>query len=255
MIRLSSLLCPPKCLFCRERLPFDTDLPFCKTCRDEWEKETEEVCGFCNKPVRECLCTTELMQKAGLRVLFKTAYYKAGRRTLPNRVLFRMKETSSARLYSFLGEALAPGILEYLNTEKIAPDDCLFVHAPRHRRAAAGAGMDQAERLAKELSGRLAIKRVAAIVRKRMQNRTQKALNIKGRLENAKHSFALFRSADLKGKTVLLVDDTVTTGATMVACAKLLKSAGAKRVLCVSVTFDEVGRNPREAAFSTKPYA
>lgn len=255
MICLSSLLCPPKCLFCRERLPFDTDLPFCKSCRDEWEKETEEVCGFCNKPVRECLCTTELMQKAGLRVLFKTAYYKAGRRTLPNRVLFRMKETSSARLYSFLGEEISPNILSYLQTEKIKLDECLLAHAPRHRRAAARAGMDQAERLSKELSGHLEIPRCDALIRKRGKNKAQKELDVGGRLQNAKNAFALTRRAALSGKTVLLVDDTVTTGATMVACAKLLKSAGAKRVLCVSVTFDEVGRNPREAAFSTKPYA
>lgn len=250
-----SLLCPPKCLFCRERLPYDTALPFCNPCHKEWEKETEEVCGFCNAPVKDCLCTTELMQKAGLRVLFKSAYYKAGRKTLPNRVLFRMKETSSSRLYSFLGGEIAPKIFAYLQTEKISLDDCLFVHAPRHRRAAAGAGMDQAERMAKELSKRLGIPHLYALIRRRDKNKAQKELDVGGRLQNAKNSFTTAQGTDLSGKTILLVDDTVTTGATMAACAKLLKGIGAKRILCVSVTLDEVGRYPREAILSTKPYA
>ena len=255
MIRFSALLCPPKCVFCRERLPLDCELPFCKSCKDDWDNETEEVCGFCNEQVKDCLCTTELMQRSGLHVLFKSAYYKAGRKTLPNRVLFRMKETASERLYSFLCAELSPNILSYLQAEKISPDACLLTYAPRHRRAAAGAGMDQAERLATALSERLTIPCKTAILRKRSRNRAQKALDASGRLKNAQNSFALAKGVDLSGKTILLVDDTVTTGATMVACAKLLKNAGAARVLCVSVTFDEVGRYPREAALSTKPYA
>ena len=195
------------------------------------------------------------MQKSGLRVLFKSAYYKAGRKTLPNRVLFRMKETAAERLYSFLCGELSPNILAYLQKEKIEKDKCLLTYAPRHRRAAAGAGMDQAERLSKALSQTLGIAYAPALVRKRNRNRAQKELDPSGRLKNAKNSFALAKRTDLSGKTLLLVDDTVTTGATMVACAKLLKSAGAERVLCVSVTFDEVGRYPREIALSTKPYA
>ena len=252
---LLTLLCPPKCVFCRERLPLDATEPFCKHCRVEWEQETEETCGFCNKPVKECLCSTALMQRSSLKVLFKAAYYKTGRKTLPDRVLFFMKETASKRLYSFLSGELAPHILAYLQEEKIPLCDCAFTYAPRHRRAAAGAGLDQAERLSLALSEKLEISHKSFLVRKRRKNRTQKELGAKARLENARHSFALRKGSDPSGKTILLVDDTVTTGATMVACAKLLKDAGAKRVLCVSVTLDEVGRNPREIAYSTKPYA
>ena len=255
MSLLSSLLCPPKCISCRERLPYDVKAPFCKTCLDEWETEAEEACGFCGKPVKDCLCATDLMRRSGVRVLFKLAYYKAGRKTAPNQVLFSMKKRASKRLYSFLEEALSPKLFAYLQEEKIALSDCVLVHAPRHRKAAADAGTDQAERLAKGLSKKLEISYCPAILRKPRKNRTQKELDAKERVTNAKNAFTLARGVDLTGKTVFLVDDTVTTGATMATCAKLLKSAGAKRVLSVSVTLDEVGRYPKESALSTKPYA
>ena len=254
MSLLVSLLCPPKCVSCHERLPYDEKLPFCKTCLDEWETEGEEICGFCGKPVKECLCATDVMQKSGMRVLFKLAYYKAGRKTAPNQALFYMKKRPSKRLDPFLEGALAPKVFAYLQEEKTALSDCVLVHAPRHRKAAADAGTDQAERLAKGLSKSLEIPYCPAIIRKRRKNQTQKELDAQERQINARSAFALAHGIDLSGKTVLLVDDTVTTGATMATCAKLLKSAGAKRVLGVAVTLDEVGRYPKESAFSTKPY-
>ena len=254
MSLLVSLLCPPKCVACRERLPYDSVLPFCKPCFDEWESEGEECCGFCQRPVKDCLCATDMMQRNGLRVLFKLAYYKAGRKSVPNRVLFCMKERATPRLYSFLEESLSAKIFAYLQTERIALSDCVFVYAPRHRKAAAKAGTDQAERLAKGLSKTLEIAYLPALVRRPGKNQTQKELDAKDRMKNARNAFSLAKGIDLSGKTVLLVDDTVTTGATMSACAKLLKGAGTKRVLCVAITLDEVGRYPKESAFSTKPY-
>lgn len=50
------------------------------------------------------------------------------------------------------------------------------------------------------------------------------------RAENLKNAFAVTEAKALKGKNILLVDDILTTGATMAECAKVLREAGAKSV-------------------------
>lgn len=55
------------------------------------------------------------------------------------------------------------------------------------------------------------------------------------RVENVAGTFAVMRPAAVKGRTVLLVDDVMTTGSTLSEAAAELKRAGAKRVWCVSL--------------------
>lgn len=254
MSLLSRLLFPPKCASCRVRLPFDEERALCPDCAKRWQEETLDDCGFCHKRVGECRCSTELMRKSGCPVLFKLAYYKPGSDAPQNRMLFKMKASASPCLYTFVASRLAEGIAAYLAEEKIARADCLVAYAPRSRRASVESGVDQAKLLAARLAGELGVEQVRAIERLRGKNRQQKELTPPERLQNAKESFGARRGVDLSGKTLLLVDDTVTTGATMVTCAKLLRRLGARRVLSVALTMDEVGRYPKEPLFDTKPY-
>ena len=62
----------------------------------------------------------------------------------------------------------------------------------------------------------------------------QKVLNKKERLENARHSYELDKKARISGKKYLLVDDIITTGATMLASGELLLNAGALSVIPIS---------------------
>ena len=61
---------------------------------------------------------------------------------------------------------------------------------------------------------------------------TQHSLKLKYRFENVKDVY--FTNKPLSGKTLLLVDDIKTTGATLDACAKELYAAGADRVYCIA---------------------
>lgn len=58
----------------------------------------------------------------------------------------------------------------------------------------------------------------------------QTSLSYAQRQKNVEDAFIVDESVDLQGKTVLLVDDVMTTGATMNSCAAALKAAGAKKV-------------------------
>ena len=78
----------------------------------------------------------------------------------------------------------------------------------------------------------------------------QKGLSRTDRMENARKAYACRKSADLSGKRVLLVDDIITTGATVSACALALLKAGAVDVTAAAIAADE--ELPKEKRTSTE---
>ena len=62
----------------------------------------------------------------------------------------------------------------------------------------------------------------------------QKTLNSMERRVNAERAYAL-RDCQIQGKNVLLIDDVITTGATINACARLLQQGGAQKVFPISI--------------------
>lgn len=79
-----------------------------------------------------------------------------------------------------------------------------------------------------------------------IENRVVKRKHFKGsqttkarweRAENVENAFALRRKVSLAGKHVLIVDDVVTSGATVIACATVLKAAGNPKVSVLSIGF------------------
>ena len=110
------------------------------------------------------------------------------------------------------------------------------VPVPLHWKRRWERGYNQAETLARSLAARLgvqsfnALKRVAETQPLAFRSRTE-------RFETMKYAFqgSLFARGRTTGKRVLLVDDVLTTGATMSSAAKRLKSLGAERVIAVVV--------------------
>lgn len=94
-----------------------------------------------------------------------------------------------------------------------------------------GRGYCPARLLAEALSPLLGVP-ILEVLRRRTP-RQQKFLSAAGRWENAKTGYALRRGAGAGGK-ILLIDDLTTTGATLSACASLLKEAGAESVFCAT---------------------
>ena len=76
------------------------------------------------------------------------------------------------------------------------------------------------------------------LVRTRGGNRAQKKLSRRERIRNADALFALAGKMSLKGVTVILVDDLVTTGSSMAAAIRILRQTGAKEFFGVSVAVD-----------------
>jgi ComF family protein len=94
-------------------------------------------------------------------------------------------------------------------------------------------GFNQSYLLARALAAGLGLPLAGDVLYKRKETPSQVGLTRAQRLGNLKGAFALRRKPD--GERVLLVDDVMTTGATMGACARTLLRGGAKEVTAVSL--------------------
>jgi len=108
----------------------------------------------------------------------------------------------------------------------------LLAPVPLHPKRIKQRGFNQSLLLAKAFPGAPLARE--AVVRTR-HTPPQVGLNPKQRRDNVKGAFAVPAPALVKGKTVLLVDDLLTTGATVKECARVLRRAGASRVEVLTV--------------------
>jgi ComF family protein len=106
----------------------------------------------------------------------------------------------------------------------------VFIPIPLHSKRKGIRGFNQAEILCGILAKELGIEMVSGLVRIR-DTKSQTGLPRAKRLVNVRDAFA-FRDNPLllEGKVVVLIDDVVTTGATLSESARVLKSAGARNV-------------------------
>lgn len=105
---------------------------------------------------------------------------------------------------------------------------------PMHWRKRLRRGFNQAELLAREVSRLRGVPYLSALERKRSAE-AQASLTDAQRRANAAGAFRISRRADVSGKRVLLIDDVMTTGATAHACGAVLRRAGAKSVVLLTL--------------------
>lgn len=128
---------------------------------------------------------------------------------------------------SFLGPELAREMLR-AGLEPPAAD--LVAPVPLHWRRRLARGFDQAEGIARPLADALGVPWARALRRVRATPAQTRQTAGRGRRRNLRGAFRARRHAPIAGRRVLLIDDVVTTGATLEAAARALRRAGARRV-------------------------
>lgn len=219
---LVSRLLPAVCPLCRINAAPDA-IPFCDSCLDLLQTLITEKCPRCGRAACACTCA----RPENSRALF---FYGSG---VSRRIIYYLKDGADKRAAAFLAELLlvSAGI-----TVKRA-DAVTFV--PRSKKRVRKSGYDQARMIAAEAARILGLPLVAAL--RRRGKGEQKLLGRKQRLEHALKQYETDPEVPeaLRGKRYLLFDDVTTTGATVSACAKLLRESGiaqAVTVLTLSVT-------------------
>lgn len=240
LYRAAHYLCVCRCIACGEVI--GENEVFCEDCADEYRAAKLSECGICGRSLCSCLCADTAFDRSIIHKHIKLyRYISDDYEAVGNRILYRFKKNDISTCFRFLGDELADTV------EKLLPLDGDFTvtFMPRTPNRVLEYGFDQSERIAKELSDALGLPMIK-VLKRSMRAKTQKALHTAiARTKNTEKSLFLRKGAEKKlaDKRILLVDDVVTSGASMRTAAKLLKDAGAKEIIAVSVAVVTRTRN------------
>jgi ComF family protein len=223
--RFLALLFPEDCRLCDRPLEEFSKLPVCTDCLDQLKPYSADVfCERCGTAFTngypldaEGICRLCRSGKVHFDASYAYGSYEGELRQLVHLLKYGRVETAAPLLASRMKAALPPGTYWDL----IVPVPLPWFRKWRR-------GFNQAELLGRELAKRTSIPFQHALVRRRL-GRVQAGLTKTERRRNIANAFRNSPDAGVSGKSVLLVDDVFTTGATANACARLLKRSGAER--------------------------
>ncbi len=141
--------------------------------------------------------------------------------------LKRFKFSDKSSYYRAFGKLLALKVQNTLKPEEID----LILPVPLHRSRKKQRGYNQAGLIADCVARTLNIPVKTSILTKTSESQSQSALGRKERLFNLEGAFDITVPEAVFNKNILLIDDIITTGSTVNQCSKVLKQAGAARVM------------------------
>lgn len=208
------------CASCWQQLNFISS-PFCYQCGLPFDfSDGEDSLAF-----QKCLSCLESPPAFSLA---RSAYVYDD---LSKKMILSFKHGSSFHLIPFFTHALATA------GQDLFKDIDLIIPVPLHWYRLYKRGFNQSSLLAQYL-GKLIQKKVNVSGLKKIKNTpSQGGLSVEERKKNVSHCFKVHSPQKIKNKSILLVDDVMTTGATLNACAHiLLKEGQAKevRTLCLA---------------------
>jgi ComF family protein len=216
-----SALFPSRCLICSGQ-----DLVrhgVCGQCRSRIQKINGPTCEICGKAVgMPGICLECQVDPPPYNRLLSVCRYEG----LIRDVIHRFKYRKSTVFKKFLAEI----IFEALSGMEASPDILTFV--PLHWSRMIRRGYNQSALIARELSGYMGMGVRYGILRKTRNTQSQVGLEKKERERNLRSAFS---ARDVEGKSVMVVDDVITTGQTAREVSKALKRAGASQIIFVSI--------------------
>jgi|SoiMethySBSTD1v2_1073268.scaffolds.fasta_scaffold1022808_1 ComF family protein len=221
----ADLIVPPSCLVCRARLGAHHLL--CAACWRTVNFIRPPLCDVLGIPLpfdtgERTVSAAAVAHPPAYDRARAVAHYSGAMRTLVHQLKYADRHDARTLLGRWLAETgrdLLPGIE-------------VMVPVPLSRLRLLQRQFNQAAVLAGELSRQTGIPTDPLLLKRTRSTRSQVGMTRDQRRRNVAGAFVVPapRRAGLRGRNVLLIDDVVTTGATVEACARTLKRAGAARV-------------------------
>ncbi len=222
---------PPACMLCDVVLPTGNRTGICRDCSGDLWPLHPPFCRVCGKPFEQGetsrACRDCIENPPNFDMLRAPYAYTGPLRDAIIRFKFRRVTRYARPLGYLLATAVGLGI-DWRDYDLAMP-------APLHNRRLKERGFNQSLLLAKRILRGSGVALEYNALRRVKPTAPQTGLSGPKRRENVRGAFAVANPSLIAGKSILLIDDIVTTGSTLNACAKALKKAGAKRVDAVAV--------------------
>ncbi len=215
------LLFTDRCKYCGDIIKYNEKI--CPDCKANLPKISGEKCKACGVEKSRCSCKNAKNRYDGITAPF---YYEdCIEKSIKN---FKFNDKF------YISKALAKDIATSVNTDfgDISFDFIDFV--PFSKKQNRKRAYNPAELIAKDVSKILKIP-VNNVLTKDFETEIQHISGEISRHGNVAGAYGIKENADVKGKTILLIDDIKTTGSTLNECVRVLKIAGAKEVYCAVV--------------------
>lgn len=231
--RALALVYPDRCIFCGKVVrPLSL---CCDRCRQTIRVIKPPLCRYCGKSKKECDCKHH--RHAYERVV--APFYSDDGAV--HRGLLRLKRCDDPHAIDYYADQMLAVFRREFGES--APHVVTFV--PVTKETKADRGYNQGQLLAEAFAKRLSVP-CLPLLTKLYDTRPQKGLLAWQRSGNVLGVFDVTAREAVAGKTIVLVDDVLTTGATLDECCKMLKLYGAFRVFCVTVAIRDVKENKKE---------
>lgn len=219
-------LFPADCLLCAAPIGHWTQTPLCPSCLDPLPARLpRHSCRRCAHGIEsaapgesEPLCGDCLREPPPFDRAAALGAYEGGLRKL----IHLLKYERMRPLGALLGRALAE------RTAAAGIDADVVIPAPLHWRRRFSREFNQAALIARGLAAARGVPCKPSWLRRTKATAAQTGLSDEERRRNVRGAFRIAASAELRGRRVLLVDDVMTTGSTLAACARAVRRAGAQ---------------------------
>jgi ComF family protein len=232
---LTSVFFPAGCRICEQLLMRSSRVPICEECWASVQRLSGKQCVVCGLNL-EGLTADEGNELVCPLCREKTYGFDRAR----SYGLYQGELVRAILLLKFeqmapMGEKFAGWLEELVRREPELLEADVVVPVPLHRQREKERGYNQAAMIAKPLAKRLKLPYQAALLVRTRPRPNKHILNEEERWASVRGAFATRRGSQVDKRRVLLVDDVLTTGATLDACARALREAGAKSVIGLTV--------------------
>ena len=221
---LRALLTVPLCISCGSRVDKHEE-PLCEACSMRYRSERARNCTKCGFPHIECHCGVNV--DGVYYPVYHVVPYDPKQIGVVSRIVFNAKDQYLRDNFAFMAGECVKALERHVRPEA----DWIITWIPRRKSAVRRIGHDQSRELAVRIAAMLGAEARALI--KNQGETEQKSQKFDGRIRNAFASYKLIDGTEntVNGRTVVLVDDLITTGATQHVGVSLLRRAGAARIV------------------------
>ena len=231
-------LYPPRCRACAGQIHGRDGEYFCADCWKAIQLVAHPLCRLCGRPYADAggedhtcgMCIERPPRFAAARAW--ACYPREEQQENPLRaVVQKYKYGRKIALGKPLGRLLARGCAEFLREFRAD----LIVPVPLHPKRLRWRGFNQSLLLARQVGRAYGLPVDPFLLRRHRDTVAQTQLPEDQRRRNVRGAFALDAEKSVKDRTILLVDDVYTSGATANECSRTLKSGGAKEVYVLTL--------------------